>query len=79
MRAILLPLLAALILTGHAMAQTSAFPDDAKLLEIIKSRVDHGRATGLVLGVIEADGSTRIVAYGSAGEGAPPLGPDSVF
>ncbi len=79
MRAIFLPLLAALTLTGPAMAQTSAFPDNAKLLEIIKSRVDDGRATGLVLGVVEADGSTRIVAYGDAGEGASPLGPDSVF
>lgn len=79
MRAILLPLLAAFSLTGHAMAQTPAFPDNAKLLEIIKSRVDDGRATGLVLGVIEPDGSTRVVAYGNPGDGAPPLGPDTVF
>jgi len=79
MRAFLLPLLSAFTLTGHAMAQTPAFPDNAKLLEIIKARVDDGRATGLVLGVIEADGSTRIVSYGNAGEGAPPLGPDTVF
>lgn len=79
MRVTLLSLLAAITLSGNAMAQTPAFPDNAKLLEIIKARVDDGRATGLVLGVIEADGSTRVVAYGDPGEGAPPLGPDTVF
>jgi len=61
------------------MAQTPAFPDDAKLLELLKSRVEDGRATGLVLGVMEADGSTRIVAYGDPGAGRQPLGPDTVF
>ncbi len=61
------------------MAQTSAFPDDAALTEILKSRVEDGRATGLVLGVMEADGSIRIVSYGDPGEGKPPLGPDTVF
>ena len=79
MRPILLSALAALALTGTAMAQTPAFPDDAALLEILKSRVEDGRATGLVLGVLEADGATRIVAYGDPGVGAKPLGPDSVF
>ncbi len=61
------------------MAQTPAFPDNAALTQILKSRVDEGRATGLVLGVMEADGSTRIVSYGDAGAGARPLGADSVF
>jgi len=83
MRSTFLPALAALAiaasLQGHATGQASAFPDDAKLLEIIRSRVEDGRATGLVLGVMEADGSTRIVAYGDPGEGVPPLGPDTVF
>lgn len=75
----ILPALLALTLSGTAMAQTPAFPDDASLLELLKSRVEDGRATGLVLGVMEADGSTRIVAYGDAGAGRPPLGPDTVF
>jgi CubicO group peptidase (beta-lactamase class C family) len=79
MRSLLLPLLTAFILTGTAMAQTPAFPDDAKLLELIKSRVDDGRATGLVLGVMEADGSTRVVSYGNPGAGALPLDTGSVF
>lgn len=79
MRRLLSSALAALLLTGTAMAQTTAFPDDAALKQMLQSRVEDGRATGLVLGVMEADGSTRIVSYGDPGAGARPLGPDSVF
>lgn len=56
-----------------------AFPDDAALLALIKARVDDGRAAGIVLGVMEADGSTRVVAYGDPGPGAQPLSANSVF
>lgn len=56
-----------------------AFPDDATLLALIKARVDDGRAAGIVLGVMEADGSTRTVAYGDPGPGAQPLSANSVF
>ncbi len=55
------------------------FPDDAHLLELIQSRVEEGRATGIVLGVLEADGTRRIVAYGDPGPDARPLGARSVF
>ena len=79
MRALLASALIAICLTGTAMAQTSVFPDDAKLLELIRSRVDDGRATGLVLGVMEADGSTRVVSYGNPGADALPLDAGSVF
>ncbi|RYZ10774.1 MAG: class A beta-lactamase-related serine hydrolase [Alphaproteobacteria bacterium] len=64
------------------VAQTttpSAFPDDAALLALIKARVDEGRAAGIVLGVMDADGSTRVVAYGDPGPGAQPLSANSVF
>ena len=79
MRVLLLSAIVAISLPGSAMAQTSVFPDDSKLLELIKSRVDDGRATGLVLGVMDADGSTRIVSYGDPGAGAQSLGPETVF
>lgn len=79
MRALLL----ALALTGCASAPVvkapPAFPADADILAMLKARVEDGRATGLVLGVMEADGSTRIVSYGAAGPGAKPLDGDSVF
>lgn len=79
MRRFLSSALAALLLTGTAMAQTPAFPDDAALKQMLQSRVEDGRATGLVLGVMEADGSTRVVSFGDPGAGARALGPDSVF
>jgi D-alanyl-D-alanine-carboxypeptidase/D-alanyl-D-alanine-endopeptidase len=61
------------------MAQTSVFPDNAALTQILQSRVEDGRATGLVLGVMEADGTTRIVSFGDPGASARALGPDSLF
>ncbi len=57
----------------------SAFPDNAELTAMLKARVDDGRATGLVLGVMDPDGSTRIVSYGDAGPGATALDANSVF
>ena len=60
-------------------AGTLHFPDDQALLALIKHRVEEGGATGIVLGVLDADGTRRIVAYGDPGPGARPLGPESVF
>ena len=54
------------------------FPSNDSLTALIRPRVENG-GVGMVLGVIEADGSTRIVSYGSAGLDAKPLGPKSVF
>jgi len=79
MRALFASALIAICLAGPAMAQTNVFPNDAKLIELIQSRVDDGRATGLVLGVMDADGSVRVVSYGDPGAGAQPLGANSVF
>jgi D-alanyl-D-alanine-carboxypeptidase/D-alanyl-D-alanine-endopeptidase len=78
---IFLPLAALAVFALPCAAQTpkSAFPDNTALTKILKDRVEDGRATGLVVGVMEADGSTRIVSYGGAGPGTEPLGPDSVF
>ncbi len=55
------------------------FPNDAGLLEIIRTRVDDDRAIGIVVGVIEADGTRRVQAYGDPGPGRMPLSADSVF
>jgi D-alanyl-D-alanine-carboxypeptidase/D-alanyl-D-alanine-endopeptidase len=60
-------------------ARSLHFPDDQALLALIKGRVEEGRATGIVLGVLDSDGTRRIVAYGDPGPGARPLGPESVF
>lgn len=58
---------------------TSAFPGNDELLAMIAARVKENRATGIVLGVMDADGSSRIVSYGNAGPQAAPLGPNTVF
>jgi CubicO group peptidase (beta-lactamase class C family) len=55
------------------------FPSDAAIQALIQSRVDEKRAVGIVVGVMEADGSTRIFAAGEAGPDAQPLGERSVF
>ncbi|MCG8468508.1 MAG: serine hydrolase [Gemmatimonadetes bacterium] len=69
--------LAVFVTAGSAAAQH--FPDETGLLSIIETRVDEGRATGIVLGVLEADGTTKVVAYGEAGPDARPLDRRSVF
>ena len=54
------PLLFALFLTLTACTTApeptpSAFPPSADILAMLKARVDDGRATGLVVGLMEAD------------------------
>ena len=55
------------------------FPTDSELQELIRTRVEEGRATGIVVGVLEADGTRRIQAYGRAGPGAMPLDAETIF
>ncbi len=55
------------------------FPATKELASMIQKRVDDKIAVGIVLGVIEADGSTRIVSAGEAGPGAKALSEKSVF
>src|SRR4051812_40479479 len=66
------------VVSAPASAQ-SALPSDADILAIIKQRVDDKRSAGIVVGVIDADGRRRIVSYGDAGAGQPPLDGNSVF
>lgn len=54
------------------------FPSNDSLTALLRSRFGP-RSVGAVLAVLEADGTTRIVTHGSAGLGAKPLGPKSVF
>jgi CubicO group peptidase (beta-lactamase class C family) len=49
-----------------------------QLERIVRDRVDSGRSTGIVAGMVLADGSTRVVAYGDGGHGRR-LTKDSVF
>jgi len=74
---LLVGVFAALAVAAPLRAQH--FPPDAELLDLIRTRVEEGRATGIVVGVLEADGTRRVQAFGDAGAGAPPLGPETVF
>lgn len=57
----------------------STLPSDSDVYAIIKQRVDDKRSAGMVVGMIDRDGTTRVVAYGDPGPGQPPLDGNSVF
>jgi CubicO group peptidase (beta-lactamase class C family) len=63
-------------------ASTSAarrFPNDDEILRIIKQRVDEKRSAGIVIGILDEDGRTRIIAFGDPGPGQPALDGNTVF
>ncbi len=64
---------------AHAQAPTRTFPPDSAVLAIITQRVAEKRSAGIVVGMVDASGRTRIVAYGDPGPGQPPLDGQSVF
>jgi CubicO group peptidase (beta-lactamase class C family) len=76
---------AIVLLAGLAQAQrvttppARALPSDAETLAIIKQRVAEKRSAGMVVGLLDASGAMRVVAYGDAGPGRPALDGDSVF
>lgn len=72
-----LALATSLIWATPAVSQQH-FPADEDLELILRYIVENG-TPGTVLGVLEADGSTRIVAYGDSGIEGHSLGPSSVF
>ena len=54
-------------------------PSNAEILSIVKQRVGEKRSAGIVVGVVDPNGHTRVVAYGDPGPGQPPLDGNSVF
>ena len=61
------------------LAQGASAPtSNAELLSLIKQRVDAGRNTGIVVGVLRG-AAPLVAAYGNPGPGAKPLDADSVF
>lgn len=61
------------------MSAARAFPSDSAILAIIRQRVEDKRSAGIVIGLLEPDGRTRVIAYGDPGPGQPPLDGNSVF
>lgn len=81
---ILIPLLVAPVAVSAQTPATAAvsaraFPSDSAVLAIIRQRVEEKRSTGIVVGLLEPDGRTRVIAYGDPGPNRPPLDGNSVF
>ncbi len=70
-------LLAALLAPVGARAQD--FPSNEQLTGRIQALAENGGPQGVVLGVLEANGSRRVVSHGSGGPDTRPLGPRSLF
>ncbi len=54
-------------------------PDNAAITAILKRRVDSGTNKGIIAGVIDPDGRTRVVSYGTSGVAGLPLDEHAVF
>lgn len=67
------------VLVSTAPLGAQAFPDDDAIQSILSQRIEQGRGVGLVVGVLEANGSARVVVAGSAGEGARSLSDRTLF
>jgi D-alanyl-D-alanine-carboxypeptidase/D-alanyl-D-alanine-endopeptidase len=65
-----------LLLAAPAAAQ---FPSDSAVRAIIQQRVDMGRSSGIVVGLLEPDGRTRVVAYNERKHGEPVFDARTVF
>jgi len=63
-----------------APARSGAFfPPDEAVRAFVRPYIDKRQAKGIVVGLVEPDGSRRILTFGEAGEGARPLAAGSVF
>lgn len=62
-----------------AAGRGRGFPSDSEVLAIITQRVGEKRSAGIVVGMLDSTGGTRIVAFGDPGAGQPPLDGNSVF
>jgi CubicO group peptidase (beta-lactamase class C family) len=65
--------------TSSGVASAREFPPDSAVLAIIKQRVEEKRSAGIVVGLLEPNGRTRVVAFGDPGPGKAPLDGNSVF
>ena len=69
----------AVSLASVTPSRAQHFPPDSAVEAILRSRIEEGRGVGFVVGMVEADGSRRVVSYGDPGPGARALAAESVF
>jgi len=72
-------ILAVVLLAVALPAAAQSFPPDPAVLAIIRQRVEEKRSAGIVVGLVEADGRTRVIVFGNPGPGKRPLDPNTVF
>jgi CubicO group peptidase (beta-lactamase class C family) len=70
---------AALLLCTQPLAAQSGFPPDSAVQTLLRDVVASGRAVGIVVGLLHADGARRIFSAGSSGIEGRPLDGHSVF
>jgi len=75
----LIGLLVTTTFVSISAVEAQHFPPAEDLRRLLRFVVEDGEAPGAVLGVLEADGSTSVLVYGSSGYGAPPLAANSTF
>jgi D-alanyl-D-alanine-carboxypeptidase/D-alanyl-D-alanine-endopeptidase len=55
------------------------FPTDEEVREFVRPYIDQRQARGIVIGLVEPDGSRRVLTFGDGGERARPVAASSVF
>ena len=58
---------------------SAQLPPDSVVRAMLQSRVERFQGVGIVVGILDSDGTSRVVFAGSAGKDRPPLGPESIF
>ncbi|MDQ3712473.1 MAG: serine hydrolase, partial [Acidobacteriota bacterium] len=56
-----------------------SFPSNASIREMIRENIPDAQSTGVVIGLLEPDGSRRVIAYGGSGLNPRPLDGESIF
>jgi D-alanyl-D-alanine-carboxypeptidase/D-alanyl-D-alanine-endopeptidase len=67
------------VVSFFSPAKAQHFPADEHLELMLRYIVEDSIAPGVILGVLEADGSTHIISYGSGGPEAGPMRRHSTF
>lgn len=70
--------LTALLVVPASLLAQSRFPSDGEIRRLLEERRARGGIVGVVVGLLEADGSQRVVSAGTAGNSVP-LDEDTVF
>ncbi|MDX1640755.1 MAG: serine hydrolase domain-containing protein, partial [Balneolaceae bacterium] len=67
-----------LLQTAPAFSQ-NWFPADTTIQATLEKLVNEGRAVGIVVGLLDADGTRKVITCGRPGPNALPLDGDTVF